>query len=553
MPHRCVLALGLILTSANAGEAIAASVLTSEPAWRTYPHVVHTALYGQAVEGAGDVNGDGLGDLVVGAPGSDLGCCQPGAVVVFHGRPTGPSLQASWEAEGPNFLDGYGAGVGSAGDVNGDGFDDLVFSGSGGAANRVLVYHGSAQGLGTTSTWSIQTTASGTYWPLPAVGAGDVNGDGYADLIVGSSGYNGGFTNQGRALVFHGSSSGLSTSPDWTQLGGTANEHLGLSVASAGDVDGDGYAEVLVANATSVRLYRGSASGLAIVPSWSAPFLPYLSAGTGYRESLGEAIGAGDVDGDGYDDVLVGSPGFSSYAGKVELFRGSATGLSTTPVWTVQGVASFALFGGSVDGAGDVNGDGLADVIVGSEMSARGRARLYLGAPAGPSTTEAWSVEGPTPNSNLGWSVRGAGDVNGDGRDDVIVGVPERQASYGQALLFLGEPHATSPAAETPNVSVFLGTEGALSLYDFAPSCAATETDWAIYEGVLGDFTSHLPVVCTTAASRLHTFVPQPGDTYYLVVPRTLDFEGSYGKASTGAERPASGAACLPRSILACP
>jgi hypothetical protein len=71
--------------------------------------------------------------------------------------------------------------------------------------------------------------------------------------------------------------------------------------------------------------------------------------------------------------------------------------------------------------------------------------------------------------------------------------------------------------------------------------------DWEVYAGALGDFTAHAPVLCTTGGQRGARVTPPSGDAYYLVVPRTLDFEGSYG------ERPAAAGACLPQSILACP
>jgi hypothetical protein len=86
---------------------------------------------------------------------------------------------------------------------------------------------------------------------------------------------------------------------------------------------------------------------------------------------------------------------------------------------------------------------------------------------------------------------------------------------------------------------------------DWEPSCGGTESSWAIYEGSLGDFTSHVPVHCASVQGA--SLIPRADDAYYLVVPRSLDFEGSYGKTSSGVERPASAAACRPQSILACP
>jgi hypothetical protein len=480
--------------------------------------------------------------------------------VVFHGRTTGALRWFDWARFGPNGLESYGTGASGAGDVNGDGYDDLIFSACS-LSSMALLYLGSSSGLATSPAWSVTVPATSSNWPLPATGAGDVNGDGYADVIVGVRTFNGGAAAQGRALVYHGAAGGLPATPSWTATGAVGATYLGFSVDGAGDVDGDHYDDVLVATKTEARLYRGSPSGLATTPAWTTPIQPYMSGGS---KPIGEVAGAGDVDGDGYDDVLVASTAWSngqSLEGRVQLFRGSATGLSAMPAWTVESDRAEAFFGFSVDGAGDTNADGYDDVVISEDAFYRGRVSLFLGGPGGLAATPAWFFTGPTPEGQLGQAVRGAGDVDGDGRDDVIAGSPAMWEIPGSVFLFLGvQPDWTGPAASVPEAwaqglrhqPLHVETyEGDMYL-SWGLSCALTESDWEVYEGVLGDFTSHVPVFCSTDGARWTAFPPSPGNRYYLVVPRTLDREGGYGSATSG-PRPASASACLPQSLASCP
>jgi sulfite reductase alpha subunit-like flavoprotein len=135
--------------------------------------------------------------------------------------------------------------------VNGDGYSDVIVGApyyDNGQTNegRAYVYHGSATGLSTSSAWTAESNQSYAYFGRLVASAGDVNGDGYSDVIVGAHAYDNGQNNEGRAYVYHGSATGLSTSFAWTAESNQTDAYFGWSVASAGDVNGDGYSDVIV-------------------------------------------------------------------------------------------------------------------------------------------------------------------------------------------------------------------------------------------------------------------------------------------------------------------
>ena len=157
---------------------------------------------------------------------------------------------------------------------------------------------------------------------------------------------------------------------------------------------------------------------------------------------FGNSVAGGDVDGDGYDDVVVGRPGIN---GQILVYRGSAGGPSTNPDWIVEGGQGASQFGHRVD-TGDLDGDGYADVIVGAPsyghgQIGEGRVFAFFGSAPGLGTRTSWSAEGNQRACEFGISAGSAGDVNGDGRDDVIVGADQFDAGQrdeGRAFVYLG-------------------------------------------------------------------------------------------------------------------
>ncbi len=340
---------------------------------------------------------------------------------------------AAWTATSSQAQSQFGAAAANAGDVNGDGYADIVvgapnYSNGQTEEGGAFLYLGSALGPGSTPAWISESDDSHSVYGVSLAGAGDIDGDGYDDVIVGAPYFHDGTpTMWGRAWLFRGSAAGLAGSASWVATG-SANSALGNSVAGAGDLNGDGYSDAIVGVPGLARcfVYLGSASGLS-----AAPIL--LTSSPTSSAFGGSVDGAGDVDGDGFGDVIVGASLFAddvTNEGRAVLFRGRASGVSAVPAWTADSDNFLAQFGVSVAGAGDVNGDGLDDVIVGapfwnSQFDAYGNAFVFHGnATTALTLAPVWTPGKQQKGSEFGLSVAGAGDVNGDGLADVVIGAP---------------------------------------------------------------------------------------------------------------------------------
>ncbi len=435
--------------------------------------------FGYSVGMAGDVNGDGYSDIIISAPDFDGGLGDQGRVYLFYGSSSGPSSSADWDLQGTQANGYFGYSVGTAGDVNGDGYSDVVIGErdyDNGHTNegRVLVFHGSASGLPISPSWTGEANHAEAYLGYAVGTAGDVNGDGYSDIIASAYWYSNDQVEEGRVFVYHGSSSGLSSTPAWSGEGNQVHAIFGSSVSTAGDTNGDGYDDIIIGayeyesdvaetGEGKAYLYLGSTSGLATSPAWTVE-------GNQIEAYLGNAVSSvGDVNGDGYGDVGVSSYFYdngNTNEGIAYIYHGSASGLSATPNWSQEGNLDWARFGYSIKSAGDVNGDGYGDVIVGAPYSGysgyhEGRAWVYLGSSSGVSTTAVWSVEGTQDNEFFGYSVGCAGDVNGDGFSDIIVGATD-DTQNGWAHVFYGSASGLSSTAawftESDQDSALLGS-----------------------------------------------------------------------------------------------
>jgi hypothetical protein len=293
-------------------------------------------------------------------------------------------------------------------------------------------------------------------------GAGDVNGDGLADVIVGAPDADPNGQNSGRAYVVFGKADtfGVSLTDVAGGVGGfvlngdAAFDHSGSSVSGAGDVNGDGLADVIVSAPDADP--NGTSSGRAYVVFGKADTDPVsladVAQGAGGFVLDGEieedglyqrVSGAGDVNGDGLNDVIVGAPSALSSAGRTYVVFGKADTDTVALADVAQGLGGFAMdgeagndnSGGSVSGAGDMNNDGLADVVVGAGtaspngVSSSGRAYVVFGKTDAASVSLAdvaqgvggFAMDGEADSDRAGGRVSGAGDVNGDGVPDVVV------------------------------------------------------------------------------------------------------------------------------------
>jgi hypothetical protein len=419
--------------------------------------------FGYSVAAAGDVNGDGYSDVIVGAP-ANAGTAGKAYLYLGENSSFGLATIPSWTDVGGIAGDEFGRSVATAGDVNGDGYSDVIVGAFGNAGNKgeVYVYLGgqpTPSGLEATPSWAEAGEVAGDNFGISVATAGDVNGDGYADVMIGANGNDEAGTEAGKAYVYLGgapTASGLPVSPSWTDVGEAAEIQFGFSVATAGDVNGDGYSDAIVGAwrfdpwfiPEGFKTSRGKAY---VYLGSSVNSLNTMDSWTGTGEATGDGFGnsvatAGDVNGDGYLDVIVGAPADGSSPGKAYLYRGgqpTPSGLAANPSWIVTGEIAGDQFGWSAATAGDVNGDGYADVIVGAPAhgGSTGKAYLYLGGaptPSGLAPSPSWTADGEAVGDQFGWSVATAGDVNGDGYLDVIVGAPAHNGSDGMAYVYLG-------------------------------------------------------------------------------------------------------------------
>lgn len=363
---------------------------------------------GMDVSGAGDVNGDGYADFLIGAPFNDQGGNTAGKTYLVMGRPIGFGLgmsladaEASFIGEGES--DQSGHSISGVGDVNGDGYDDILI---GASLNDTSNYD---EGkvyliLGKESGWSKNTSLSsadasftgestGDRAGHSVSGAGDVNGDGLDDILIGARANDDGGAESGQTYLILGKRTGWSTgtslsAADSSFLGEDTGDNSGDCVSNAGDVNGDGYDDILIGARNDED--GGSSSGQTyLIFGQSAIWGMDTSLSTADASYWGEEAydysglslsGAGDVNDDGYDDFLIGAYNNDvggTNAGKTYLILGEATGWSMdTDLSEVDasffGEDPYDYCGYSVSGGGDVNDDGFDDILIGASGDEEG-------------------------------------------------------------------------------------------------------------------------------------------------------------------------------------
>jgi hypothetical protein len=315
----------------------------------------------------------------------------------------------------------------SAGDVNGDGFGDLAILATSTPVNKIYVYYGSPSGIASRPGATIVApgpASTGAFGRPQAIG--DVNGDGYADLLAADPAYQVASGVIGRAYVYFGGASGLALTPSQSFDPPTTGGSLLFATfnGSAGDVNGDGFGDAVIAGypfLSPVVLYRGSAAGLTS---------PTQLGSTGATLDPSTGIGFGDVNGDGYSEIVLGINVPGAPALETCLFAGTATGLNPTPL-------VYAFPSGNLHLA-DMNNDAFDDLIIGQTATTvtPGAIFVYPGGIFGFGLFAASTTLGlDGNNSGFAYAVGALGDVDGDGRFDV--GVSAATAAFGAGRFYL--------------------------------------------------------------------------------------------------------------------
>ncbi|MCE9596040.1 MAG: integrin alpha [Planctomycetes bacterium] len=382
--------------------------------------------FGWSVAGAGDVNKDGYADIVVGARYADVNGVNAGLVRVFSGK-TGVTLY-NWK--GSKAYDHLGTSVAGVGDINGDGFADIAVGAdgtdpNGSASGSVVIYSGKNGLVISTVNGAAANDIAGT-----SVSAlGDINGDGTPDFVVGAPwNDNGNGVDSGSARVI----SGKTGTVLFTFLGDATSDYFGMTVAGAGDVNNDGKTDVMV-GAPYGDGATGSASGYARVFSGANGAVLYTKRGDTAGDNFGASLsGAGDVDGDGWGDFIVGA----LYDDPTGVSSGSATvfsGKTGSVIHKLVGDAATDLFGSSVGTPGDVDHDGFSDLIVGITWDDNtginaGAVRVFSGFDG----QVLFTLNGGAASEQFGYQVASVGDVNNDGVVD-FAGTSYLASQHGNA------------------------------------------------------------------------------------------------------------------------
>ncbi len=405
-----------------------------------------------------DLNGDGFADLVASTSGPTR------HIVIHHGGPSGVGSEPAAVLSETN--DGFGAAIAGAGDVDGDGYGDLLVQssyafGDGDASFRVHVLSGGATGVTRTPATTLTVPAPGCVGELMVsmASAGDVNGDGYADVVIGAPCAE----SVGRAYIFLGGEHGLGATPAATVPGRDWASRFGWSVAAA-DFNADGLSDVAVSAwgrssgwSGEVTVFNGSRSGVA-----DGVRMVWEPGVAGFATTLA----CGDVDGDGYADLAVasrGGGGSSSPTGVVHVFAGSYRSLLTAvPLASLTDPmppSRGSYFAGDV-GVRDLDGDGYADVVATAYSASEGRhwLRLFDGGPTGPARSPTDSVELTSVSAAHYASGQVAvGDHDGDGHADLSV-IGSTLSVFPRGPTRGGAPGASIAAPEGEQFAAVIGS-----------------------------------------------------------------------------------------------
>jgi len=463
---------------------------------------------GRAVGSAGDINGDGLNDFIVGAYIANSN--DNGESYVIFGTSNG--FPVTLDVNTLNGMNGFtitgaaandqlGLAVNTIGDVNSDGLDDLIvsayqadFNGANSVGGAYVIY-GSTIGfpstfdsstINGTNGFVIKGIAGSDYTGWSAEGAGDVNGDGIKDIIIGALWADPNGNKSGKAYIVFGRNTSLYAEFSLSNLNGVngftlngvaANDFAGRAVSTAGDFNGDGISDILI-GADGVDTQGNRAGAAYLVYGSTTPFASIIELsslngtngvvlrGPGVNDKAGNALtNLGDINGDGYDDIAIGGHegdigGGGTNIGETYIVYGTSSlsspfflsSLNGTDGLKIFGIDAFDISGFAVSEAGDVNDDGLPDILIGAYRAdpngaESGESYVVFGNVNGLGTSmnlsnldgsNGFRIDGVAAGDELGVAVNKAGDINGDGVDDIILGAHGADSNTGRSYIIYG-------------------------------------------------------------------------------------------------------------------
>ena len=457
-------------------------------------------LFGFSVADAGDVDGDGVNDIIIGAVNGDVGVVDYGSATIYSGADAG----IIYEFHGDAVTDSFGFAVAGVGDINADGFDDVIIGAP--FADESGVFNSGSARVFSGIDGSVLFTFGGdsTLANLGAAvaGAGDVNNDGVPDLIVGAPfGDSPTVMNTGYAKVFSGADGSILH----TFFGTMPSDGMGVSVAAAGDPNADGFDDVLVGVPLDDTVALNS--GRAFLMSGANGSVLQSFEGSAASENFGTSVaGIGDIDGDSRGDIAVGAPFADSGAvdaGLVRVFSGDGGAV----LHTFQGNSVAERFGTSVSGDCDIDGDGTPDIIVGAPFADdggpdTGSVEIYSGA----NGSLIDSMSGSNSGSLFGFSVSGIKDLDGKGFDDFIVGAQAADVNAlddGRAMVFVD---TIQYVGTNEDVLLLTGIDGAPTTFN-VKCMTAGQTLSINYRSPMGTYNFFPPIL---AAQFFTTGNPTP-------------------------------------------
>jgi len=447
---------------------------------------------------AGDLNGDGYEDLLVSAPFWDQGATTKGKVYVMFGKGSGWSMIGDLGMADASYiglpLNDYGKTLAGVGDVNGDGFDDILIGAKGNDevgtnAGKVYLLYGKQTGWATSGA-SIETTNNGSFrgnktddmagvW---LAGAGDVNGDGYHDFLIAAARNDDAGSNAGTTYLFFGMPGGFSDNTsvrdaDFKIYGEAVDDNSGMRLDGVGDVNGDGYDDIVIgaahnddggSNAGKSYLILGKADDWGKSMNLRNADASFIGEGPG-EFSATSIAGAGDLNGDSLDDFIIGATkndGNGTAQGKVYVIFGKVSPWKkdvnlTKADASYIGEADNGELGSNIKGAGDIDGDGYDDLALGAVKfgSYRGQTYIILGKRTGwpqmyNMSTVDASFRGNAADHWAGLCFGAGGDVNRDGTDDLIIGA-HKEGNGQKGKVYIIFPEKFSGPISSTSLTVY--------------------------------------------------------------------------------------------------